>query len=187
MTILADTTIQKLCQSENMIVPFEERLLNPTGYDLTIDNNVLVESDPGPTNKHNLITFHELDIFWKTQESPYYLAPGDFILCCSEQTFNMPENVAGQFVLKSSRAREGYQHMMAGYCEPSWNNSKLTMEIRNATRYHYLPIWPGMRIGQLVFSTAEKPQVSYAEVGHYNGDGSTRSSVTGDKRGLIQN
>jgi deoxycytidine triphosphate deaminase len=32
-----------------------------------------------------------------------------------------------------------------------------------------LPIWPGLKIGQMVFMlTAGKPEISYAAVGHYN-------------------
>ena len=44
------------------------------------------------------------------------LAPGDFILAETEQVFNLPTNVAAEFKLKSSAARAGLQHALAGWC-----------------------------------------------------------------------
>jgi dCTP deaminase len=52
------------------------------------------------------------------------------------------------------------------------------MELRNQRRLHPLPIWPGLRIGQMKFllvsGTVER---SYAQTGRYNAD----LGVTGSK------
>jgi len=81
----------------------------------------------------------------------------------------MPNDVCGMFCLKSSRAREGYEHSHAGFADPEWCGSKLTLELVNARRLHSLPLYPGLKIGQMVFViTAGIPHISYAEAGHYN-------------------
>jgi deoxycytidine triphosphate deaminase len=91
------------------------------------------------------------------------------VLAETRETFNMPNDVCGMFCLKSSRAREGYEHSHAGFADPEWCGSKLTLELVNARRLHSLPLYPGLKIGQMVFViTAGIPDISYAEVGHYN-------------------
>lgn len=161
--ILHDTEIRRLCDEERMIVPFNIDQLNPASYDLLLGNEIMIES----------ATYDELvrlDITDHTQEKPYWLKPGQWILAETFETFNMPADVAGLFFLKSSRAREGLEHMHAGFADPQWHGSKLTLELTNARKLRARPIWPGMKIGQMVFFlTAGVPEISYAEVGHYNG------------------
>ncbi len=83
----------------------------------------------------------------------------------------MPEDVAGLFFLKSSRAREGYENLHAGYADPGWHGSALTLELKNARQLQPLPVYPGLKIGQMVFfRMSSKPALSYAAVGHYNND-----------------
>lgn len=55
-------------------------------------------------------------------------------------------------------------------CDPGWNGSKLTMELVNDD-IAPLPIYPGLRIGQLIFSlTLGIPEKCYAKTGRYNND-----------------
>ena len=170
--------------SRPLISPYHEELLNPSSYDVTLGSHVMVEDSlPGTWLEYPSTTqFRKLDISDRFEGAPYLLHPGQFVLCETQQVFNMPNSLAAQFVLKSSRAREGYQHLMAGYCDPGWNGSKLTMEIRNATQRHVLPLYPGLKIGQMVFMEAVPPERSYAEVGHYNHDeGVSASKTTGER------
>jgi dCTP deaminase len=61
--------------------------------------------------------------------------------------------------------------MLAGWIDPGWHGSKLTLELQNARKMHSLPLYPGLKIGQIIFfEMSEKPLKSYAEVGHYNND-----------------
>lgn len=147
-----------------MIVPFDLEQLNPASYDLLLGNHIMVES--AISNGPDQVL---LDISEYSKERPYWLKPGQFVLAETFETFNMPDDIAGQFVLKSSRAREGYQHLLAGYCDPGWHGSKLTLELKNIRQLKPLPIWPSMKIGQMVFFLlAGRPDISYAEIGHYN-------------------
>ena len=91
------------------------------------------------------------------------------MLAETREIFNLPDHVAAQFVLKSSRAREGLEHLLAGYCDPGWHGSRLTLELHNSRRLHNVALWPGMKIGQMVFhSLAGRPERSYAVTGRYN-------------------
>jgi dCTP deaminase len=83
----------------------------------------------------------------------------------------LPDYVAGVFCLKSSRARDGWDHAEAGFCDPGWYGSRLTMELKNSRRLNALPIWPGMRIGQMKFLLVSgTPERTYAQTGRYNAD-----------------
>ena len=68
--------------------------------------------------------------------------------------------------------------MLAGWCDPGWHGSKLTLELQNARKMHSLPLYPGLKIGQIIFfEMSERPIKSYAVTGHYNND----KTVSGSK------
>jgi dCTP deaminase len=161
--ILQDAEIRRMCVDDQLIVPFDPEQLNPASYDVLLGNEIMIES----------ATYDELvrlDITDHNQDNPYWLKPGQWILAETFETFNMPDDIAGLFFLKSSRAREGLEHSHAGFADPQWHGSKLTLELTNARQFRARPIWPGMKIGQMIFFLmAGKPDISYAEVGHYNG------------------
>jgi len=159
--LLADHQIRDLCK-QGMVVPYNEELLNPASLDVTLGDHLMVEVEHTPELQLLSIEHH-------TKENPYWLAPQEFVLAETTEIFAMPDDVAGLFFLKSSRAREGFEHLHAGVLDPGWHGSKLTLELINARHSHNLPLWPGMKIGQVVFMpTAGKPEISYAQCGHYN-------------------
>lgn len=169
MTILADHEINALA-IKGMVQNYKIDLINPASIDLRLGNMVMLES----VTSHQMIP---LDISHYTVEHPYELVPGQFILAQTMETFNMPEDIAGLFFLKSSRAREGYENLHAGYADPGWHGSALTLELKNARQLQPLPIYPGLKIGQMVFfRMSSEPAISYADVGHYNNDASVSAS-----------
>jgi len=162
--ILSDHEINELICNCSMVENYDSELINPASLDLRLGNVIMLESVQG----HQMIP---LDISKYTIEHPYELVPGQFVLAQTIETFNMPEHIAGLFFLKSSRAREGYENLHAGYADPGWHGSALTLELKNARQLQPLPIYPGLKIGQMVFfRMSHKPAISYAAVGHYNGD-----------------
>jgi dCTP deaminase len=170
MGILSDWQIRARCEGSNMIEPFDLALLNPASIDVRLGPNLLVEVE-------HTSELQPLSIQHSTASMPYWLAPGEFVLAETIETFNLPSDIAGQFMLKSSRAREGLEHLMAGYCDPGWHGSKLTLELHNSRRLHSLPIWHGMKIGQLVLHKMDElPLRSYALTGRYNQDSSVQGS-----------
>jgi len=163
MTILSDHEIFSLI-NDGMVQNHHRDLINPASLDLRLGNLIMLES----VSSHQMIP---LDIGQYTVDRPYELVPGQFILAQTMETFNMPEDIAGLFFLKSSRAREGYENLHAGYADPGWHGSTLTLELKNARQLQSLPLYPGLKIGQMVFfRMSSKPAISYADVGHYNND-----------------
>lgn len=145
-----------------MVVPFDEELLNPASLDLRLGDHLMVESKFSP----ELVRIGIQDA---TEADPFILRPGEFCLAETLELFNLPDDISGQFVLKSSRARSGLNHLLAGWCDPGWHGSRLTLELKNELLHHALPLWPGLKIGQMVFHMMSNvPVKSYAETGHYN-------------------
>lgn len=167
--ILSDSEIIALCE-QGMIDPFDPELVNPASLDVRLGSQLLIESVESP----RLVP---LDLEGFTQERPYLWAPQSFALAPTLETFHMPNHVAGEFRLKSSRAREGFDQALAVWLDPGWCGSVLTMELRNNRRLHPVAIWPGMKIGQVVLHRMSEPPLrSYAVTGRYNNDTTVQES-----------
>ena len=169
--ILPDWQIRQLCL-DGMVTPFDPVLLNPASLDVRLGRHIMIEQS-GTADM--LLLDLGMDGYCETD--PFVLRPGQFILAETIETFHLPDHIAAQFMLKSSRAREGLEHLMAGYCDPGWHGSKLTLELHNSRQLSGVALWPGMKIGQMVFHRmSEKPLRSYAETGRYNGDSTVQGS-----------
>jgi dCTP deaminase len=177
---LADFQIRALCEGPApMVAPFDPELLNPASLDVRLGPVILIESCEHDWVEYDMAALgHDCD-------TPYWLRPGQFILASTVEVFNMPDTVSAQFMLKSSRGREGLgssktepessradglNHLMAGFIDPGFNGSRLTLELHNVRQLANVPIWPSMRIGQIVCEPMEAPERSYRETGRYNGD-----------------
>ena len=162
MSVLCDWEIKARCQKSQMVVPFDAELLNPASLDLRLGLYLMVENICDPE-------LLRIDISDRTEDDPFLLQPGEFCLAETLELFNIPDDISCQFVLKSSRARSGLNHLLAGWCDPGWHGSKLTLELKNERLHHALPLYPGLKIGQMVFhAMSNTPMHSYAETGHYN-------------------
>lgn len=170
--ILCDWQITAYCIGSNeMVIPFDLELVNPASLDVRLGDTLLIES----AHCSVLVPY---SLAGHTQKNPYLLRPGQFVLAETVETFNLPNDVAAQFMLKSSRAREGLEHLMAGYCDPGWHGSKLTMELHNSRQLHPVALWPGMKIGQMVFHRmSSRPLRSYAVTGRYNNHTTVQESL----------
>lgn len=171
---------------EREILPVS--LINPTSIDLTLGPVILRERYPDTTrgpidlsNRRNgLVDLAARDsvswVKWSMsheEDMDYYdLQPGEFVLAHTNEVFNMPNDLSAEYSLKSSLARNGLEHMLAGWIDPGFNNSTLTLELRNTTRHHVLRLRLGMPIGQVKFFRHEEVPAwaSYAARGRYNGD-----------------
>jgi dCTP deaminase len=84
----------------------------------------------------------KIQLHGHTPEDPFWIQPGEFFLAETMEIFN-----------------------------PGFFGSRLTMELRNQRRLHPLPIWPGLRIGQMKFLLVSgRVEKSYAQTGRYNAD-----------------
>lgn len=172
MAILPDWMIRARCdQPDPMVWPFNDELINPASIDVRLGQFIKIESAQGI----ELITI-DLQRIGVTEAEPWMLRAGQFILAETMEQFALPDTIAGQFMLKSSRAREGLEHLMAGYFDPGYRG-RPTLELVNSRQLWSVPIWPGMKIGQVVFHTMEQaPLQSYAQTGRYQGDQQVQES-----------
>ena len=161
MSVLCDWEIKARCQKSKMVAPFDSELLNPASLDVRLGLHLMVENICDPE-------LLRIDISDKTADDPFILQPGEFCLAETLELFDIPDDISAQFVLKSSRAREGMNHLLAGWIDPGFNGSRLTLELKNERLHHPLKIWPGLKIGQIVFYRMTPPLRSYRETGHYN-------------------
>lgn len=171
--ILSDWQIRQRCQENQMIWPFRDDLLNPASLDLVVGTQIMVEV-------RDTLELQRIDICNRTADEPWLLMPGEFILAETQEIFNIPEDVAALFFLKSSRAREGFEHSHAGFIDPGFNGSRLTLELSNVRKHHPLAIYPNLKIGQCVFmQLSSVPQHNYSQTGRYNKKAHVEPSADG--------
>jgi len=167
MSALVDFQIQELARESGLITPFNADQINPASYDVTLGDEILVEN------------YSYLGKRWQPvniKEKRFCLQPGEFILAVTAEFVNIPVNIEAEFCLKSSRGREGYQHALAAYIDPGFSG-RITLELKNYSRYHQLELIPGMRIGQLRFTKLDTvPKKPYHLTGRYHGDTSVQAS-----------
>lgn len=158
--------------AEGYIENVKPNQINAASIDLTLGSVLWYENQGRVVdlaNKKSIsLTKHTL-----TKEQPTYgLHPGQFILASTEQVFHLPNWIAAEYKLKSSMARNGLGHLLAGWCDPGWNDSVLTLELKNETEHHHLIVKLGMPIGQIVLwrGATVPDHASYATRGSYNKD-----------------
>ena len=160
--ILPDMEIWTLCK-RGLVSPFDEALVNPASLDVRLGENVLIEVEDSAV-------MASVSLSGTGPDQPFWLQPHQFVLAETVEFFKVPDCIAGQLALKSSRAREGIEHLMAGYVDPGYEG-RLTLELQNARSLHPVALWHGMRIGQIVWHKMSMlPAKSYALTGRYCGD-----------------
>ena len=161
--------------------------VNASSLDIRLGKFILVESNKETVSHSGYhpkvvslkdrdpICTEKVDI---EKEGCFILHPGQFILAQSIEVFHLPLYITAEYVLKSSMARIGLEHLNAGYCDPGWHNSVLTLELRNLTTYHQIKLCYGDKIGQIKFHRHEPVDLdnSYARKGTYNGDREAQSA-----------
>ena len=166
MATIVDHQIRHLARTAGLVEPFDPEQVNPASYDVTLGATLLREGGSGEDR------WVEVDI----ENGVYSLAPGEFVLAHTAEIVRVPNDLECVFNLKSSRGREGFDHLMAAYIDPGFHG-RVTLELVNVNRYHRLPLEHGMRIGQLRFSRLDAtPLRSYAVTGRYHNDQSVQSS-----------
>jgi dCTP deaminase len=172
-----DWEIERHCCNPEikLIEPYKAEMLNPNSVDLIIGKFLLKENSPKAIldGEEEWI---KVDLLQYSKEVPFMVFPGQFILTETEETFNVPNFLCGEFRLKSSRAREGWDHATSIWIDSVYHGSKLTLELRNNRQSVSLPIYSGLRIGQAIFHSCAVPRKSYRETGRYNNNKTVMSS-----------
>lgn len=145
--------------------------VNAASIDVRLGREIQIETAPIMSRAVDLDSKESPEMCsFDIDDGGFGLQPNQFILAHTMETFNLPDNISSLFILRSSIARAGLEHMQAGWADAGFNGAQLTLELKNMTQHHNLVIKPGMRIGQMVFFQHEPAgEYSYSVLGNYNG------------------
>jgi dCTP deaminase len=170
-SLLSHTELCELVE-RGVITNVAHDQINGASIDITVGHTFLIE-DIMNHQTSPILSWRKRDkVPMVPVKGSVILGPGMFCLAESQQQFNLPDDIACEYKLKSSMARGGIDHLNAGWCDPGWNGSVLTLELVNHLIIHSWRIAEGDPIGQMVFfRCAPVPKDrSYAARGRYNGD-----------------
>ena len=180
--ILNDATIERLCIDKQLVTPYDPLMLNPSSIDIRIGNSMKLRQQTyyydqsGDTFPLGL-DWVDIDLSKTTIDKPYWVNEGSIFLVSTLEKFNIPDNLCGQIYLKSSRARELIEHLHATFIDAGYNNSHLTLELKNED-YEPKKIYRGLRIAQIAFQQMTGPaHTSYAVTGNYNNAETVQTSM----------
>ena len=173
MSILTYNELVRLVE-DGHIENVDPEQINGASIDLTLGDEFWREGVPCDFNEH-VVDLKAKDtpgmVFQKSDTIS--LVPGEFCLAATREVFHLPDDIAAHYMLKSSLARAGMGHLFAGFADPTWSGSVLTLEFKNELLHHSLKLTAGMKCGQMVFFRGSSPvpsQHSYAARGQYNND-----------------
>lgn len=166
--IYSDTSITESVTCGSITIrPFNARQLNPASYDLALASTIRT-INTGYKHPLDLADIKPYTIINDYGDS-YTMAPGEFILGCTQEFIHVPDTVVARVEGKSSLARVGLAiHVTGGFIDPGFSG-QITLEIVNLLPRPII-LYPGMRIAQIAFQAVDKPPAaSYEATGSYQG------------------
>lgn len=155
-----------------MFEPYDESRVNPASIDLCWSGRY--KTATGWYGDENIVTWEKNDKLWSKvfEQDILTLCPNELYLLDTLETVQIPPDVCGILMLKSSMGRFGLEHLHAGFFDPGFgyeNPSTGTLEIYNASP-RCISIRRGQPIVQMVFMRmADVPERDYRTTGRYNG------------------
>lgn len=145
LAILADDF---LCEPP-LVSLYDYRLINPASIDLRLADSYI-----------------DLHTGKQEQFTALDLLPGDAILACTLEYVSIPEWCSATLYLKSSAARAGLDHALAGWVDPGFSG-QLTLELHT---HRAVTLHAGKCYIQMVVQkNSAIPERSYKSTGRYNG------------------
>lgn len=134
--ILSDVQLLKLLPE--LLSPVEPEHINPASIDICIGANALKQHHIFPEDwvEYNLI------------EGPLTVHPGEVVLVQTHEKITVPNSYAIDLRLKSSMARQGWNHSLAFWFDPGWSGVG-TMEIINQRRIPMILVYR-QRFAQII-------------------------------------
>ena len=138
--IYADREL-KMWARRGGVTPYVEGNVNSASIDLCLGSTFIdLESDTKYVNKAEIV-----------------IKPGDAILATTNEFLSMPPNAAGIVYLKSTLARAGLDHALAGFVDPGFRG-QLTLELHS---HRPITLRAGQRVIQLVLYQTYIPEKTY--------------------------
>lgn len=161
--ILSDVQLLKMLPE--LLSPAAPEHVNPASIDICIG--------PIALRQHHLFPddWVECDLI----AEPLKVLPGELVLVQTYEKITVPNGYAIDLRLKSSRAREGWNHSLAFWFDPGWSG-KGTMEIINQRKV------PMLLIYQQPFAQIIVHQLSSKATNPYKGRYQGAETVEGAKR-----
>ena len=144
-----------------------------TSIDVRLHPTLLLERKPnwfepkGIVPKQTKMAFTIKDL----THSRHQMHPHQFLLGALMESVNLPNTLTAKFYLDSTPARAGLQHSAAISLKPDWKG-RLTLELTNASQWHWIELWEEMPIGYIEI-------VRHAEAKSYDGHFQDQSVVGG--------
>ena len=123
-----------------------------------------------------------IDLKYKDYEGEYTLNPKEFVLASSMEFLDLPEDICGFVTLRSSAARLGIDHGLAGWIDPGFTGNITFELINNHARNISIILSEEDRVAQVCFYRVEAPDLEfrYRKKGKSMGQENTTES-----RGMI--
>jgi dCTP deaminase len=122
--------------AERNVTPYDPEMVNPASIDLRVGCDFINLRDNSPFRS---------DEFW--------IHPGQAYLATTIEYISMPPDCAGTVYLKSSMARKGLDHALAGWVDPGFFGT-LTLELHSHRPFKIMANQP---IIQLVLQRCSSP------------------------------
>jgi dCTP deaminase len=156
-------------QGRILVEPFDERLIGPSQVDLRLGSKFRVFKATNvvdPSDKDSIERNTELI---DTKGKPFVIKSGQLILGITLEKIAVPNDLVASIEGRSSIARIGvFIHISSGHVNPgsgSHDPIPVTLEILNMNPAP-VKLYPGMRIGQLLFYTMDRAvSKGYDEIG----------------------
>ena len=135
------------------IAPYRPQNLQPASIDLTLSNQFYYwPQTPLPPLDVCRAEPDGID----AECNRFEVAPGEFLLACTQELIELPDNIAARIEGKSSLGRLALMvHSTAGYVDPGFCG-QLTLEIVNLSK-RVIILTAGMPIAQLSFLQMSRP------------------------------
>jgi dCTP deaminase len=158
--ILSDRDIWKAIMDGGLTIDPIKDMVQPTSVDLHLGPILINEEG------------QEIDLVRYRSQEGYTMLPGAFLLGATYEIIEIPDDLVGIMVGKSTLARLGLQVEAAGYVDPGWKGN-LTVELKNLTQRRGIKLQYGMKIAQIRFEQiSSKPEHVYGDAdleSHYVG------------------
>lgn len=177
--LLSYLEIRELIE-QKVITEVDLNCINGTSLDIRLGHTFLFE-EPPLEGSNEIIDFRNRDqppyklVKLEDSDESIILKPGQCVLAHSIERFYLPDNLSAQYSCKSSMGRLFLNHMLAGWCDPGWNDSVLTLELANHS-LRPIRLRPTDAIGQMKFfrHTPVPHDKSYEVRGRYNHDATVK-------------
>lgn len=151
MILSAEKIKEAVANKEIQIQPFDEGQLKTGSYTFTLGNRFRKLKKKEFIDSR--VKENEFDEF-AIGEKGYLLQPGEFIICHTNETLKLGDNISCFLTMRGARAQAGIDALQCEiFCEPGseggWNG-KLMLETSNRGPYP-IKLFPGIQIVKVVF------------------------------------